>query len=372
MNEQNYSDEGGDYYIIKDATIGIEPRRMLITSKGIVEDNKIEDPSDPAYIFARRFNEHYDIIARTYPCFRRIKQVAKALAFVEWLMTKKIPVDIQQINSFFQRQLLYISNSKQIIFNNSVSLPKIKRPIHMRNLSLSPTPSFLSKPQSPKYDSGFNSPTNNSFLHSLNTTMVKFSKMDKLTTLETSQNFDTKRKSMYFAKKSEHQYYIFSGVFLNFVRETLENKIMSKGVKALTSNGIFHEMFHEGEEKKPREELKPFTTFKIPFPFQKATCHVCHRYLRYSEIVCPVGDFFYCRLHHPNSCGYCFKILQGNFLSIENEKYHYECIRCRQCDKHIQGRLIKAKEGFIHMKCCEKYIIKLCQNNKLDEMFEVN
>lgn len=101
---------------------------MIITAKGHLEEQKIENFNHPAVNLAKKLNEHYDLVAKYYPCFKKLKQIAKALVLAGWLKIKKIPLNINLINSYYQTEAMYISSAKQIKFSHA--------PRHVKNRSV--------------------------------------------------------------------------------------------------------------------------------------------------------------------------------------------------------------------------------------------
>lgn len=52
----------------------IEARKLVITSKGSLEEVKIDSSSShPARFLAKKLSENYHILAKHYNCFNRIK-----------------------------------------------------------------------------------------------------------------------------------------------------------------------------------------------------------------------------------------------------------------------------------------------------------
>jgi len=488
VHDQTVKNFEGEFYLIKDVKIVLEPRRILVNSKGVVEEVPIEDTHDPAFLFARKFNENYDLIAKYFPVLKRLKHMVKALTLAEWVKKQKIPVDLVMINSFFQRELLYISSSKRIVFKDQYEisqaykehkkLPRIKvrrpqsdsdsdeepqnvkmnqnptlsqikfptgksdltsiriesketeglqrisqkdaqtiMPVLLKNSSKEPMHDLKLSTQSTLLKDSIRMTTreqslipvqvNNSkensilkpsrkeadkrpriFISSIATNDEKTLQNVKFLTprKESKEIISDKivtysvqdlREAFNSCSTRDKKTYIYTGVLLNFIKNDKDDNFESKAIKEFEERQETLTSQISMGNSAPKmvgnifENISKNSIFTVSFPFQNATCKVCEKYLRYSEIMFPINEIYYCRLHHPNSCNYCFNIIKGNFITIDQAKYHYDCLICRQCDTKIVGKLIKTKEGFIHMECTELYLRKLVQANKLDELFEV-
>ena len=59
-------------------------------------------------------------------------------------------------------------------------------------------------------------------------------------------------------------------------------------------------------------------------------------------------------------------------VKVDNNKYHSECLACRQCGHQITVQAIKTKDGFIHKECIEFFVKSLVASHKFDDLFEVS
>ena len=72
-DEDNTQNEMGSFYSIRDVRIELEAHRLRPTSAGSFEEILVTEKKDPAYIFAKTFTKYYDMIARNFPVFTRLK-----------------------------------------------------------------------------------------------------------------------------------------------------------------------------------------------------------------------------------------------------------------------------------------------------------
>ena len=80
-----------------DAKIGVEARVMEINSHGKLHDKVLQDVHHGSYLFAKKFTELYDEIAKEFTEFYRLKQIAKAIALAKWMRINSIPIDLNKV-----------------------------------------------------------------------------------------------------------------------------------------------------------------------------------------------------------------------------------------------------------------------------------
>ena len=398
----------GEYYIIKDVILQLEAYKIIVNQKGEVKEAFLDDPSDPAVVFAKAFNENVELVFKHFPIFKKIQQIYRAMLLTQWLIRKRVPVDTTLVKEFHQRNVLRIPNKKSrqrthlkipsLISTKSMTTDTNDSIYTFQDLESSSPFKFNSKgsfifndssPERGSYSpsklkristmSTKDSPQKNGYFSNNKKlvtpgTKVVLRKYGNLSTLDGNQPQETISPS----QQSNRTVYVYAGVILDFqARKTSKNELFDKiedtEGKSPLLKGRNLSKNRSTQSLKPSlsKDLENPNLCTIIFPFQKTTCMVCENYLRYTEVISPIEGRYYCRLHHPMSCNYCFSIFKDQFVTIQGAKYHQSCLKCKHCGGHLKEQLIQTKQGFIHKECITNHLKDLCETNKLNELFVV-
>ena len=82
-----------------------------------LKDSITKDSTDKCYKFAEIFTILYDIIAKYYPCFSKLKEAYKALAIAQWFRKRRVPIDID---------LAFNLSEKNKVLNSSPTANSLK------------------------------------------------------------------------------------------------------------------------------------------------------------------------------------------------------------------------------------------------------
>ena len=91
------------YFNVLDAKIRVDARIMEIGSDGKLKDKTVHNENNPATFFAKRFTQLYDEIAKEFPVFNRLKQIAKANTLAKWMWLNRIPVDLNKVEELVRK-----------------------------------------------------------------------------------------------------------------------------------------------------------------------------------------------------------------------------------------------------------------------------
>jgi len=348
----------GKVFLVKDAKMKLEPKLSHEINSNYDQDEPLKDKNDSTYIFTKKMNEVMDKMTKYYPCFARIKQIAKAWAFAKWLVKNGIPIDKKLLDGLNQRQqmrhfvkdyvVVHTEPDEGTTFNPRITVstldtkwPMTSKRLPTNLLKVSRVPllqiSDYSSPQSIYPFIGSN-PTN--------TPVSKKIEKERIDPLEV----------------------IMFGVLINFGDEVLENQTGRLKDKEFTLKdmGIARKIYFErqfvnkmkGEDGRADNIISE--NYKVNFPLvPKVACFVCERRLKFSEMFAPHQGKFYCRLHHPNSCAYCFKVVTGSdsYVRAGESLYHKNCAICRNCGKPIgNSKMFNANNCAVHISCREEFL----------------
>lgn len=107
--------------------IKIEAREMEM--KNGLSDKAVQDPSKACYIFAEKFTELYEDIAKIYPCFAKLKEMYKALYVAKWMWEHQVVINEELITKIYEDNLLNLDTYQEKISTlacseeNIVTLP---------------------------------------------------------------------------------------------------------------------------------------------------------------------------------------------------------------------------------------------------------
>jgi len=420
----------GEYFVIPEVSLTLEAFKVG-SVKGEFYEKGIEDPQDPAIIFANAFTKNMDLVCKHYPVFKRIKQIYKAMKIVQWLVKRKIPIDMKMVRDFHQRDVLRSSSPpKKHIFKSSVSSMSnlVAKNSARTSTSQNQSPDEFNYRSSAHFnfteasmgvDASDYFATSSPMKVSLNTTGFKeipspMIPLRKLFTRGSSKNLSgspiknsskmtssiasiktlESLPSVFFgnaASVKSRNTYVYAGVLLDIkLEKTKKPQLIQKAedieprsplkrdksssrnnlsLSGYVGNSRYERSMYAEQASAAYLEDPNHCTMK--FPFQNAACVVCENFLRFSEVAHPVNKQYFCRIHHPMSCSSCFGICSDQGVSIQKRIYHLDCLRCKHCGDLLREKLIETKEGFIHNHCMGDYLKDLCETNKLNELFNV-
>jgi len=412
----------GEYYVVSDVVLMVEPFK-LGSLKGEFREKGIDDPHDPAVIFAKAFTKNMDLVCKHYPVFKRIKQMYRAMKMVQWLIKRKIPIDMKMVKDFHQRDVLRGSNSHKktttILKSPASSMTEIIKKSARLSTSINSSPemnprfasnhftfteaSMTTVDSSDYFTLGGGSPMKRTMYQmpsfkDIPSPMIPLRKLfnqgssrnlggtislspakkggAKVSSNGSIKTLDT-LPSVFFNNGRTSNTFVYAGVLLDIkLEKTRKPQLIQKvediepgsplKMKKVSSKSNLSGYF-PGEQALAFLEDPNLCTMK--FPFQDAACAVCENYLRYSEVTYPVNKQYFCRIHHPMTCNYCFGICFEQGINIQKHHYHFNCLRCKHCGELLKEKLIETKGGFIHNHCMGDYLKDLCETNKLNELF---
>ena len=438
----------GEYFIVKDVKVELEARKILLNSHKEIKEVNIDDTEDPAYIFAKSFSDNIELLYKHYPVFKRVKDIYRAMLMADWLIKKRVRLNFDVIDRFYERETKHITNINQDcnkispasnhtikvrrignhMMNHNVDIPanpianqreKIENLIHLESHSESPVSRgrvknsplkrIINSPSSINLtDTGpLTSPTSKTNIFNFSE-MINNNSPIQIKIIKNKPTSSLRRDSPIRSPiRRNDALDILNG---NDSQESLPSVHFNTPVSSvLVFGGVWLDLktIRRNKDIDPEEQqhfkfsrssspnkssenlvmdkrkilldhgdsdiLEDPNLCSIVFPFQREICHVCETFLNYREAMYPVNKLYYCRLHHPMTCSYCFRPVKDKFRLIDEGRFHYNCVKCKHCGQTIQEKLVKInKDGFIHYNCMGEHLNELIVTNKLNEMFNVS
>lgn len=89
----------GKIFLVKSAEFKISPRVSREISVDYKIDQHITDKSKYAYRLSEHLTAFIDRLAKYFPSFSRLTQVAKAFTFAQWILKNNIPLDTKMLQA---------------------------------------------------------------------------------------------------------------------------------------------------------------------------------------------------------------------------------------------------------------------------------
>ena len=96
--DENVFAQHDNAILLEKIRMKVNTERMWATSKGLESSGGLQDPK--AERFAAHFTENYDRFAKEKPAFRKVKELAKAVALAKWITYQQIDVDADWVDEF--------------------------------------------------------------------------------------------------------------------------------------------------------------------------------------------------------------------------------------------------------------------------------
>jgi len=338
---ENDEEHLGQMFLVNSAKFILEPRIQKSLESTHDRDHKISDPKSSLSIFSLKITELIERLSKYYSCFGRLQQLAKAWALAKWILRSGCPLDKNVIESFNHRQLIKHYDSRI----SSLQTFNLETPHKTPSSDLSQiykeVRSTSTKTRYPVIQVRSNcSSLDNSLVEALNNKKYDYHPYEmEFNLMAICIDFD-------------------ETIFENELRNINKDEDISKMDLGLARKFYFEKQFTE----KLKGRKSSMTSLiddcaKVDFPlFPHKHCITCKRSLRYSEVLFPFKGAYFCRLHHPYSCNYCFKIAQNKYIKIGNRIYHKECLVCSSCGKLIGNeKVFSNKDYVVHVRCNENY-----------------
>ena len=323
------------FFYVNDIKLGVDAREMEISQNGILIDKKNQNLNSPCYKFAELFSNLFDDIAKYYPIFDRLKEIAGAIAVAQYIYDNQYPIDYNLIEEIYKSTL--IPNYQFII--NSIFHYDEKIYENNRTLSLEESVEhYLAE--------------NNMLMNQYNYNMAKNH------IINNNIKYTLKRKNSLVKS-------VFGGIDL--WKGLIENKcnILNESINSISTidDEDSYTKIISVKENKLNVDLTDCDVFEFPFLIRNKKCSICNIDLNLSELkfneinknMYKSLNTRYCFEHNPFKCMKCNELITGKYITINEKYYHSECMKCIYCYKKLVDNICEYDEGFIHKKCLENY-----------------
>ena len=325
--------------------MGVEARQLNVADDGSLKDSQIQDINDECYKFSKKLTELYEPTGKYYKSFERLKEISNAIVMAKWIVDNNIPIDLNMINEIYKNSLIQeyeekvpSINYREIVESEEKVLVDMtdlaKRSLEHSKLEITPKNIEFAINQIQEKNPG---------------------------------------KVYYDTRIKKQEYFLFGGVDLtsNLAKNNSEMNFLDDNSSQSTKDEQHFmeetkiEDFGQFIVKKQNNinvDLTEFNLKRFPLLTQQY-CSVCDKTLTLNEMKINkifkkmLGNDSYCSIHNPYNCGTCLKVIQNSYVTMKNQNYHAECLRCFGCEQKIKEMtMICENEVLFHKECYEKYL----------------
>ena len=352
-------DQRSEYLFIKEVQMKLEAGQVRKLDPLALDDIAIQSTSNPTVKYAAKFTKLADKLRKYSRCLQRFEQIVKAWTLAQRIYNKRIPVDLNRLESLVERQHTrgycetverdnqLSEDGKLLMSARSMSNGKGDRVAKRGNLS----------DRRGYEESG-----------------VSKSRI-RVTVNDSKIRAGQRRK-----KQSSGLEAHLVGVMIDFgdeilkksIKRNIEHKELERGF-GIAQSIMNDQMFEEKRHLQKEVELLEKGTFQIEFPLlRKESCVVCQKLLNFLETCTPVERDYYCGMHHPFSCQKCFGLIRKEGrVQVGNKFYHQDCMICSRCGKPLNtNKSYKAEDHLVHIKCSDPLLFSLGKTNRLEHLFQ--
>ena len=323
-------------FYVKDIKLGVDARELEISGNGTLTDKKVQNLNSSCYKFSEIFSNLYDEIAKYYPIFDRLKEIASALALAKYIYDNHYPIDFDFVEQIYKSTLIpnYQIKVNSIYHSDKIINKDIKN-FNMNEIA----ESYLIQ--------------NNIEINQKNLEIAK----------NYLENNDIKKNLQI---TNYNIFHIYGGIDLwTGIIQNEENNLNESFNSLSTNNDEYNDIkITTSKNNELNLDLNDCIFFEFPFLIKNKKCTICGINLTLSDL--QINEQLknkyksinnqYCNKHNPFKCLICKKlIINSAFFSFEGNNYHKQCLKCIYCSKKFDERVCKYEEGFFHKDCLENY-----------------